>query len=635
MGDAERARVDADRAGLADVLDEMCRAVAADGGARLYLDAGDGTLQLVASAGHGAARQPALLDRLRGPSDERRSLVVKVPGGRSGVVVLARLGRGSFTQQDRTVARLFVRRLTENGATVAAPLTNSPWTGQLEAIQRIGARLSRLGSVEEVGATICAGTFEVIDHDEAHLLLTDDHGYLRPVAVAAGPAHGANAVAPLPYDGPVAEQIARALSAGIPILARELTDLGVGRAGPQSMLIVPLHDEARVNGLICLIGAGGQRFDDDDLHLLQILSDQAAVAIANARLLSGRDELVQELSALLDISEASGAATDERQLATLLAANIRRAAHADCVVVSRWEEGSTYLRVLSCDGLGGTDELIELADSSARWGVLRDGLPSVIQADSTDNGVEATQLRVAGVRTLILLPLIACGRTMGLVELYANTVQLVLSEAQLHACEAMASLAATGLDKVRLVEQLRDAADMDMITGVHNHRYLQERLRQEVARSARSHSPLAVLMMDLDKFKPINDGHGHADGDRVLHDIGATIKGALRDADIVARYGGDEFVVLMPDTSVEQAEHVARRVLSGILKRCHQLSDGSQVSVGVSAGLAVYPADGRTSAELLQAADAAMYGAKRAGGRQIERPSADRQVEAEPMAALN
>jgi len=169
------------------------------------------------------------------------------------------------------------------------------------------------------------------------------------------------------------------------------------------------------------------------------------------------------------------------------------------------------------------------------------------------------------------------------------------------------------------VEQLRNAADIDLVTGVHNHRYLQERLRQEVARSSRSHSPLAVLMLDLDKFKPINDKHGHADGDRVLQNIAATIRAHVRTSDIVARYGGDEFVVLMPDTADGPAEHVARRVVSGVLQQLHELSDRSRVSVGVSAGLAVYPADGRTSAQLLQSADAAMYTAKRGGGRQVER----------------
>jgi diguanylate cyclase (GGDEF)-like protein len=135
-------------------------------------------------------------------------------------------------------------------------------------------------------------------------------------------------------------------------------------------------------------------------------------------------------------------------------------------------------------------------------------------------------------------------------------------------------------------------------------------------------------MMDLDKFKQINDRHGHVDGDGVLRNVGAAIVAAVRDIDVVARYGGDEFVVIMPDTSSAQAELVAARVVKAITNRRHELSDGAQVSVGVSAGLAIYPADGRTTAELLAAADAAMYGSKRGPERTTERSSAPLLVEA-------
>jgi diguanylate cyclase (GGDEF)-like protein len=223
------------------------------------------------------------------------------------------------------------------------------------------------------------------------------------------------------------------------------------------------------------------------------------------------------------------------------------------------------------------------------------------------------------------MPLTTGGKTIGLVELVALHQPRALSESQLNALEAMARLTATGLERVRLFEQLRSAADTDLVTGVRNHRYLQERLRQEVARGARSHSPLAVLMMDLDRFKQVNDRHGHAVGDRVLHNIGAEILDQVRTNDVVARYGGDEFVVVMPDTSAKQAELVAQRVVDAIIERRHEVSNGSHVTVGVSAGLAFYPDDGRTTAQLLATADAQMYAAKRGGGRGIER-SATRPV---------
>ena len=187
----------------------------------------------------------------------------------------------------------------------------------------------------------------------------------------------------------------------------------------------------------------------------------------------------------------------------------------------------------------------------------------------------------------------------------------VLGEGEMQAYQTMAGSIAAGLENQRLLEQLRVAADVDQVTGVNNHRYLQDRLRQEVARAARSRSPLCVLMLDLDDFKPINDRFGHAEGDRVLATIATAIRAHVRTNDIVARYGGDEFVVLMPDTPGDQAQMVARRVVAGISARRHELANGAEVRVGVSAGLAVYPDDGRTAAALLQVSDAHMYEAKR------------------------
>jgi diguanylate cyclase (GGDEF)-like protein len=613
------------RARLTSALDELCGAVGADAGGALYIDDGEGVLHLAASAGHAPGRPPTLVDRLRGhvnPTDkDGRTLILNVPGPRTAFVVLARRGGSDFTQRDRTLAGIYLRQLTETGAEALGHFRAGGWTRQLEAIQRIAARLTRLASVEEVGATICTETRQVIEYSEAQVLVaTGSDGGMRVVAAAGG--HSIDgSVVPLPNTGPGGDALARAAVNGIPVMVSDLPDLGPSRPGPCSLLAVPLHFESRVIGVICLTAGSDHQFDDDDLRLLQILSDQAAVAIENARLLSGRDQLVHELAALLEVSEAAGAASDEVGLASLLAERIRRATRMDAAIVSRWDDGSTVLRVLWRDEISGPESPTDVTESPLRRNVLRDGRPIVIQADSTESGPDIGQLRSIGGRTLIALPLNAGGRTIGIVELISFQSARHFDEAEMQAAEAMASLAATGLEKVRLVEQLRSAADMDLVTGVHNHRYLQERLRQEVARSARSHSPFAVLMLDLDKFKPVNDRHGHADGDRVLHTIGATIKDYVRTSDIVARYGGDEFVVLMPDASPEQAAQVAQRVVAGIRARRHEMSDGSEVGVGVSGGLAVYPTDGRTSAQLLQAADAAMYSAKRTGTRQVERSS--------------
>jgi diguanylate cyclase (GGDEF)-like protein len=217
-----------------------------------------------------------------------------------------------------------------------------------------------------------------------------------------------------------------------------------------------------------------------------------------------------------------------------------------------------------------------------------------------------------------MLPLVVSGKTVGLVELVSREPRQ-FTEYELDTSVTMSNQAGAVLENARLVDQLRRAADIDQVTAVHNHRYLQERLKQELARSGRARSPLAVLMIDLDGFKGINDRFGHADGDKVLRSIAAGIKFAVRSNDIVARYGGDEFVVLMPDTPEMAARVVADRVVTGIRNRRHAMHDGTEVGVGASAGLAVFPDDARTPQALLRAADAAMYSVKRAGGSAVRR----------------
>lgn len=616
---------------LTAILVELCQAIAADGGAMLYLDDGEGTLQLAASCEPDRHQSRSLVGRLVAFGGHNESLILRLPGSPSGIVVVNRRSGGEFTQQDHAVARLYVRRFSEESGVGVVHLGRSVWTRQLETIQRIAARLTRLASVEEVALTICNEVREVIAYDEAHVLIAGESGGLERVA-ATGPGPAAGPVAPLPLRGRVGDLITRASQGGVPVLVAEAGDLGGARPSTSSLLLVPLHYETRVTGLVCLVAHSSGRFDDDDVHLLQILSDQAAVAIENARLLHGRDELVHELAGLLEISEAASAAEDERGLATLLAARLRQLLEADSAVVCRWEEGSTRMHVIYRDGTRGRSEALDVADSPAHRAVLRDGRATVVQADVGDDWPETARLQREKAHTLVLVPLSAGGRTIGMIELLGVQHPLNPSDSDLHACEAMAGLAATGLEKIHIVQQLRSAADMDLVTGLHNHRYLQERLRQEVARSNRSHSPLAVLMLDLDEFKPINDRYGHAEGDRVLFNIAHTIRAHVRSSDIVARYGGDEFVVLMPDTDARAADRVARRVVSGILKEQHGLSDGTSVSVGVSAGLAVFPDDGRSSAQLLQAADLAMYTVKRNGGRQVERWSGPEQLDATPVA---
>lgn len=203
------------------------------------------------------------------------------------------------------------------------------------------------------------------------------------------------------------------------------------------------------------------------------------------------------------------------------------------------------------------------------------------------------------------------GRVRGMVLVLRDINELRLSEMELR--EANAQLTAQLATIQTLQDGLREQALRDSLTGLYNRRYLEETVGRELARAQRNHEPLTILMIDLDHFKNLNDEFGHAAGDQVLRWFGDLIRTKLRPGDIACRYGGEEFMLMMP--SAPLAGGIARgdEIRSAFTHLVSTASNNRYGPVTLSVGVATFPDDARTASELRRKADAALYVAKRTG----------------------
>ena len=250
--------------------------------------------------------------------------------------------------------------------------------------------------------------------------------------------------------------------------------------------------------------------------------------------------------------------------------------------------------------------------------VLKSGvIESVDTEDPTADPAETELLRRDGMRGLVMLPLIAKGQAIGLIEL-VSTGPPNADPGQITLATTMTHEAAMALENARLYETARNLADRDPLTGFFNHRYLHERLAEEVVRAVRAHRPLSVVMLDLDDFKLVNDSFGHLYGDGVLVHVAERIRSSLRASDVPARYGGDEFALILPETTCEDAAGVAARILAAFRDSPFSSDGRVPFPIGASIGIATYPEEQRRSAtDLLAVADRGLYNAKAAGGNRV------------------
>ncbi|HVP38190.1 MAG TPA: sensor domain-containing diguanylate cyclase [Candidatus Saccharimonadales bacterium] len=217
------------------------------------------------------------------------------------------------------------------------------------------------------------------------------------------------------------------------------------------------------------------------------------------------------------------------------------------------------------------------------------------------------------VRSFLSVPLQVGSELIGVVNL-SHSCAHAFAERDKELLILASSLAAATIEHVLHYQSVKEMAVTDDLTSVYNRRYFQERLQQQAQLSERYLHPYSLVFIDIDHFKQFNDAHGHAAGDQVLAELGRLLKRWARTSDVVVRYGGDEFVVLLPHTDLDGALLAAERLRSSI--EAHPFPRRRRITV--SLGVASYPRDGKAREDLVHKADQALYLAKRSGRNCIQ-----------------
>ncbi len=322
-----------------------------------------------------------------------------------------------------------------------------------------------------------------------------------------------------------------------------------------------------------------------------------------ATALASADSSREQVKRLFDMADALQVAADHTDANAVL-----KATAADLVPGFA---GALYIfnnsrdrMVLSC-AWHGAENLAETIPPTQCWALKR-GKPHMNHAD----GSKLCCDHHAGASTVLEIPMMARGELLGLLQLFADGEDAASRlEGVAHMGAALADGMSLALANIALREKLRNQALRDPLTGLYNRRFMEDTLNRFVRLAEREQRNLSVIMIDLDHFKRINDEHGHAMGDAVLRETASTIISSLRETDVACRYGGEELVVILPDCELDKAAEKAEL----LRMRIESLSATHNAAVSASLGVASIPHTSHATADLLAAADAALYRAKQSG----------------------
>ena len=379
----------------------------------------------------------------------------------------------------------------------------------------------------------------------------------------------------------------------------------------RSELAIPLMVRDEVVGVLDCQSDRVDHFDAETIDLLTLFSTQASMALQNARLYSLEQQRARQLQAINAIAQQTTAVLDLEDLLDRVCKLIQDAFRVSHVSLFLREDHDLVLRAHHGTLTPRVPEGGRFPASAEPWASI---LASSSTAMETDLCSEPTSTKFfAESASRMCIPLVSFGQTLGVLAL-DSALPDAFRDGDLQSLESVADICATAIQNAHYVERVKQLAYLDGLTGIFNRRFFELRIMEEIERARRYGTGMAVIMADIDQFKRLNDEFGHVLGDEVLRQVSSLFNQQLRKIDVVCRYGGEEFGILLTQTNAHQAMSIAeklRKMVAG------WQFPGVPRTVTISAGAAAFPEHGTTRDELVRTADAALYAAKQAGRNRV------------------
>jgi diguanylate cyclase (GGDEF)-like protein len=386
------------------------------------------------------------------------------------------------------------------------------------------------------------------------------------------------------------------------------------RSAGVTMFVPLINKEELVAVLAISERRDGKLYAVEDIDLLEFVGAQVAASIEKEYLHERLREQDQEITLVNRLTTIITSSVSIQMIFEGFAQELKNVVDIDWATIALVDGRELYFLALSST-IGSpwqVEERIPLEGTATEW-VYHEkrGLyePDLKRHHRFWTG--EYHLR-QGCRSIVYLPLNATDHIIGALIL-ASRKPNAYSRSQIKLLERVTLQIAAPVENAQLYAQVEQRSRLDELTGLFNRRYFEECLKDEISRHSRYGDALSLFMLDLDNYKNYNDLYGHPAGDILLNQIGKIIKSSLRNVDKAFRYGGDEFVVILPQTNKDDAYVVAERVQGQLAEEMKKKG----INVTCSVGLSSYPADGVVTTELVDVADTALYYAKRTGGNRI------------------